>query len=219
MNNTRLSSRLHGIQRWSQSPGRPIHPARRAFGRATASGRRRSAAHHDLLSLRIGAGYTICAERRAPCPAPTNNKNKGLSAMDQTRPKDGAGAPKVVKSEAEWRAELTPAQFHVTRQAGTERPGTGPWLHEKRAGHLSLRRLRAAAVPLRDQVRVRARGWPSFYRADRRRGGRGDHRPVPRHGPHRGALRRLRVPSRPRLPRRAAADRPSLLHERNRIEA
>ncbi|KQN83051.1 methionine sulfoxide reductase B [Sphingomonas sp. Leaf67] len=31
-------------------------------------------------------------------------------------------------------ARLTPEQFHVTQQSGTERPGTGEYLHEKRAG-------------------------------------------------------------------------------------
>ena len=70
--------------------------------------------------------------------------------------------PKVVKSEAEWRAELTPAQFHVTRQAGTERPGTGPWLHEKRAGtYLCV----ACGQPLsgpRPSIKSGS-GWPSFF--------------------------------------------------------
>ena len=41
---------------------------------------------------------------------------------------------KVRKSDAEWRQALTPEQYHVTRQGGTERPFTGPWLNEKRSG-------------------------------------------------------------------------------------
>lgn len=42
--------------------------------------------------------------------------------------------PKVEKTDEEWRAELTPEQYEVTRHAGTERPFTGPHLDEKREG-------------------------------------------------------------------------------------
>ena len=40
----------------------------------------------------------------------------------------------VVHSDAEWRKLLTPAQYAVLRQAGTERPFTSPLLNEHRHG-------------------------------------------------------------------------------------
>ena len=43
-------------------------------------------------------------------------------------------AYEVQKSDEEWRQELTPEQYAVLRQAGTERPWTGELLDESRAG-------------------------------------------------------------------------------------
>ena len=42
-----------------------------------------------------------------------------------------ASRTRVQKSEAEWRKELTPAQYHVTREHRTERAFTGPSWDEK----------------------------------------------------------------------------------------
>jgi len=42
--------------------------------------------------------------------------------------------PKVEKSEAEWKKELTPEQYHVTREKGTERAFTGAFWDEHKPG-------------------------------------------------------------------------------------
>jgi peptide-methionine (R)-S-oxide reductase len=70
--------------------------------------------------------------------------------------------PKVAKSDAEWRAELTPEQYHVTREHGTERPFTGPHLNEKRPGTYSCV---ACGAPLFEgETKYESgSGWPSFY--------------------------------------------------------
>jgi peptide-methionine (R)-S-oxide reductase len=70
--------------------------------------------------------------------------------------------PKVTKSDEEWRRELTPEQYHVTREHGTERPFTGPFLDNKDDGTY---RCVACGKPLfrSDTKYESGSGWPSFY--------------------------------------------------------
>ena len=69
---------------------------------------------------------------------------------------------RVEKTDEEWRAELSPEEYAVLRQAGTERPGTGPLLHEHRTG---IFRCRACGNELfkSDTKFESGSGWPSFY--------------------------------------------------------
>ncbi len=70
--------------------------------------------------------------------------------------------PKVQKTEAEWRQQLTPEQFHVARQHGTERPFTSTLLNEKRSGMFNCV---ACGAPLfsSDAKFESGTGWPSFF--------------------------------------------------------
>ncbi|MBT5901976.1 MAG: peptide-methionine (R)-S-oxide reductase MsrB [Opitutaceae bacterium] len=69
----------------------------------------------------------------------------------------------VEKSDAEWRAELTAEQFHVLREAGTERAFTSPLLNEKRKGTFVCA---ACDLPLFDaKTKYKSgTGWPSFWK-------------------------------------------------------
>jgi len=67
----------------------------------------------------------------------------------------------VAHSEAEWRKMLTPEQFHIMREHGTERPGTCALLYEKRPGTFSCA---GCGTPLFEgKVKFESgTGWPSF---------------------------------------------------------
>lgn len=70
--------------------------------------------------------------------------------------------PKVEKSEAEWRQQLTPEQFQVTRMHGTERAFSHPYHDDKRQG---VYRCICCDAPLFDSNAKfdSGTGWPSFF--------------------------------------------------------
>lgn len=71
---------------------------------------------------------------------------------------------KVVKSEAEWKEALSPTQYHILREKGTERAFTGKyWKHKEDGTYVCA----ACGQELfhSDAKFDSGSGWPSFYQA------------------------------------------------------
>ena len=69
---------------------------------------------------------------------------------------------KIEKSSEEWRAELAPDVYHITREAGTERPFSGQYNHFDAAGdyHCAC----CGALLFKSQQKFDSHcGWPAFF--------------------------------------------------------
>lgn len=97
------------------------------------------------------------------------NRPQQAAAQDEAQPKhwqdtkmDEKG--KIARTEQQWKELLTPEQYQVARQCGTEAPFTGKYWNEKRSG---VYKCVACGLELyRSNAKFDSgTGWPSFYDA------------------------------------------------------
>jgi len=69
---------------------------------------------------------------------------------------------KIRKSEDKWRKTLTPEEFHILREKGTERPFTGNFLHNKKKGKYVCAGCGNELFSW-DKKFDSGTGWPSFW--------------------------------------------------------
>ena len=117
----------------------------------------------------------------------------------------------VTHTEAEWRKILTPEQFHIMREHGTERPGSCALNYEKRAGTFTCAGCGQKLFMSKKKFES-GTGWPSFNDPEP---GAVEESHDRSYGMVRTEmpLQPLRQPPRPRVPGRPAADRIALLHQ------
>jgi len=86
-----------------------------------------------------------------------------LGTTAAIRPAFAAQTYEVTHTDAEWKKLLTPAQYDVLRQQGTESPFTSPLLNEHRSGIFNCA---GCALPLfsSDTKFDSGTGWPSFWK-------------------------------------------------------
>jgi peptide-methionine (R)-S-oxide reductase len=102
-----------------------------------------------LTLVLVSTALAACDRSRSPHPVPAE------TPMPASQPE------KVTKSDAEWRAQLTPEQYHVTRQKGTEAPRTGKYWDSHEPG--TYRCLCCGAVLFKSEDKYDSEcGWPAF---------------------------------------------------------
>ena len=125
-----------------------------------------------VLAAVIVAIAAACTKATSSQPSDNSSRNT-MTAASQTSPTPSTTAAKtssddifdgveVVKTEEEWKKQLTPAAFNVLRQEGTERPYSGEYAdnHEEGDYYCAACHLKLFSSKTKFESGT---GWPSFY--------------------------------------------------------
>jgi peptide-methionine (R)-S-oxide reductase len=107
------------------------------------------------MMMRKSGFLVILASLVLLLPACSQNDSKKPGSMNKE--------PKIQKSEAAWKKELTPVQYHVLREKGTERAFSGAYWdnHEKGTYYCAACKQKLFSSETKYESGT---GWPSFYK-------------------------------------------------------
>lgn len=112
-----------------------------------------------IVIIGLAIGLIACQPKEARVSENSAPKNTNSQTVAYT---DTGKIKPIVKTEEEWKAELTAEEFRILRQKGTERAFTGKYWDNKKEG---IYHCAACQLPLFDsQTKFKSgTGWPSFY--------------------------------------------------------
>jgi peptide-methionine (R)-S-oxide reductase len=112
-----------------------------------------------MISIRSLSTLAFCLTLAA-CSA----KDKKTAVMETRTEVPAEPAGKVVKTDAEWKKHLTPEQYHILRESGTERPNGEVYREFKHQGKGSYHCAGCNALLFSSDHKFDSGcGWPSFY--------------------------------------------------------
>jgi peptide-methionine (R)-S-oxide reductase len=122
-------------------------------------GLRRTASRREVLELGVSAGMIFAI----PAWGANKIKTVKIAEFDAAGVRTGAAdVEKIEKSAADWKKQLTPSQFEIARQAGTEVAGTGKYAYNHADGLYFCICCNTALFDSKTKFES-GTGWPSFW--------------------------------------------------------